>query len=95
MQTPSCDGVQSVGSVCGGGETDVGDGGFDGGSKGTIPTGTMLQFLWFLGHIRWIFSFFSSSMSLQGDDETESALVVRPTSTGLKRSLVVIRGTYS
>lgn len=60
--------------MCGGVEAaeDTGEGGFDEGSKGRMPTGTRVQFLWFLGHIRCIFSFLSSSMSLQ-DDETESA----------------------
>ena len=55
---------------------DAGEGGFDAGSKGRSPTGTMLQFLWFLGHMRWIFSFLSSSMSLADEDENESAQVV-------------------
>ena len=52
---------------------DAGEGGFDEGSKGRMPTGTILQFLWFLGHRRWTLSFLSSSRSLSDDDdETES-----------------------
>lgn len=57
---------------------EAGEGGFDEGSKGTIPTGTMLQLLWFLGHIRWIFSFFSSSMSLQDKTTKPSQLWFSP-----------------
>jgi hypothetical protein len=60
---PTWGGVEAAEDV-GDGGFDEGEGGFDEGSKGTIPTGTMLQFLWFLGHSRWIFSFFNSSKSL-------------------------------
>ena len=55
-------GESILGDVDGGEE--AGEGGFDEGSKGRMPTGTILQFLWFLGHMRWILSFLSSSRSL-------------------------------
>lgn len=59
---------------------DAGEGGFDEGSRGRRPTGTILQFLWFLGHMRWILSFLSSSRSLADDEkDNESAQVVQPT----------------
>ena len=54
-----------------GGAEDAGQGGFKAGRRGRMPTGTMLQFLWFLGHIMWILSFFSSSMSLENDERSQ------------------------